>query len=297
MFAIVIADKFAARQEERTRPAVSNERFSLAVLGSNEGLFDWNLATGEVYFSGQFRRLIGGSIESNQRGLKEWLKRVQLSDRKILFAAVKYAILQHQDVVDLEYRIAHANGSRSWIHTKVVGTRDKATGKLARVVGSISDVTQRKMGEVALKASETRFRSITEAHPVPVLIARLEDGQVLYASPGAEALLDFSASLLLAQKLDRLIHPAERQDILGAMMRGEDVNMKEITWPRGTATRWRRLRPRGASIIKRSGHGFGAYDLPERKAAESKIAQQQEALQQSEKWRRWAGFWRAWRMN
>ena len=64
--------------------------------------------------------------------------------------------------------------------------RDPKTQKILRLVGSTSDITARKQSEVALRASEARFRSITEAHPVPVMIVGLRNGAILYASPGAE---------------------------------------------------------------------------------------------------------------
>ena len=60
-----------------------------------------------------------------------------------------------------------------WLHSKAVAVRDPVTKKVTRLVGSTSDITARKQSEVALRASETRFRSITEAHPVPVMIVSL----------------------------------------------------------------------------------------------------------------------------
>ena len=51
MFAIVIASQFAARQEEKEKAlAISNERFSLATRGANEGLFDWNITDRRSFF-------------------------------------------------------------------------------------------------------------------------------------------------------------------------------------------------------------------------------------------------------
>ncbi|MGE0109440.1 MAG: ATP-binding protein [Bdellovibrionales bacterium] len=287
MFSIIIAGQFAARQEEKERELhISNERFSLAVLGSNEGLFDWNLSTGSVYFSGQFRHLMGVAIESNRRGLKEWLKRVQPSDRKILLKAFRKLRDSNQALaLNFEYRIVHGKQERRWIHTKAVGTRDPRSGKLVRIVGSIGDITQRKTGQVALQASEQRFRSITEAHPVPVLIIRLQDELILYASPGAESLLGMPESMLISHNISRFIlHQEECKEILDSMGQGQEINMKEISlahadgheFPAALSARRINYQNEAAMVV-------GIYDLTERKEAETKIAQQQEALQQSEK--------------
>lgn len=287
MFSIIIAGQFATRQEKKEHELqTSNERFSLAVLGSNEGLFDWNLLTNELYFSGQFRHLMGVAIESNRRGLKEWLKCVQPTDRKILIQAFRKLQDSNRPLaLNFEYRILRGKKERRWIHTKAVGTRDRRTGQLARIVGSIGDITQRKIGQVALQASEQRFRSITEAHPVPVLIARLQDEQILYASPGSEALLGMPASTLTAHTIGRFIlHSNERQKIINAMMKGQDVNLQELSLAHGDGHEFpASLSARRINYQDEAAMVIGIYDLSERKEAETKIAEQQEALQQSEK--------------
>lgn len=287
MFAIVIAGQFAARQDEKEHALqISNERFALAARGSNEGLFDWNLETGEVYFSEQFRRLLGAPIESNPRGLKEWLRLVQPADRRILVGAYKkLRDSPTTHAISFEYRILRGSNDRRWIHNKVVATRDANGRHIARLVGSIGDITQRKRSEAELRASEARFRSITEAHPVPVLITKLQDGNILYASPGAEALLGLPHGTLLSHRLDRFLTRAvERKEILTAMTSGQEVNMKEVMLTRGDGESLpAALSARRINYQNEAAMVIGLYDLTERKKAETQIAQQQEALQQSEK--------------
>jgi len=287
MFAIVIAVQFAARQEEKERAlAISNERFALAALGSNEGLFDWNKATGEVFFSGQFRKILDTPIESSVKGLKHWMRMIYPADRRIIFAALRrFRENLSASVITFEYRIKHKNQQWRWLHTKAVAVRDQRTGAIVRYVGSVGDITSRKQGEAALKASEARFRSITEAHPVPVLIVRLDDAQVLYASPGAEALLDLPHGAIVSYRLSRfLIKADERKEILDAMARGREVNLKEVTIARGDGKNIAAaLSARRINYLNQAAMVVGLYDLTEKKMAEAQIAKQQEALQQSEK--------------
>lgn len=287
MFAIVIAGQFAARQEEKEKALqLSNERFSLAARGSNEGLFEWNRVTGEVYFSGQFRRILGVALESNPRGLKEWLRLIQPRDRQHVFATLrKFRNHPSAATVNLEYRIARGAAGSRWIHTKAVATRDAATGEIARFVGSIGDVTEQKRSEAKLRASEARFRSITEAHPVPVLIVGLEKGEIFYASPGAEKLIGLPGGMLIDHKIDRFLpFSGERREIIEALQAGQDVNMKEIVVARGDGENVpAALSARRINYQNEPAMVLGLYDLTEKKLAEKQIAQQQEALQQSEK--------------
>ena len=287
MFAIVTASQFAARQEEKERAlAISNERFTLATRGANEGLFDWNIRTGEVFFSDQFRKIIGFRLENKTQSLKIWLRLMQPDDRRIVREALRrFRQNAATSTVNVEYRVVLAGEKRRWLHTKVVALRDNATKKVTRLVGSTSDVTARKQSEVALRASEMRFRSITEAHPVPVMIVGLRYGTVLYASPSSEELLRLSQSDLLQRTFERFLPDDQaRLEIWEIMGTGHEINLKEVKLMRGNG------RPVDAALSARrisyqneDAMVIGIYDLSERKEAEAQIARQQEALQQSEK--------------
>lgn len=287
MFALVIAGQFASRQEEKEKELeVSNQRFSLAARGSNEGLFDWNKGTNELYVSDQLRRILGLNYDATPKKLRGWLKLVHAADRRGVIKAVhKLVNAKGTSTISFEYRVTKGEKDYRWIHTKMVAVKQHNAGSIDRLVGSLGDITQRKHSEAELRASEVRFRSITEAHPVPVLISTLDDGSVLYASPGAETLLGLPTGTIISHTLDRFISRAlERHEIIEAIQNGEEVNMKEVAITRGdievipTALSARRIKYHNKDAMV-----IGLYDLTERKKAERQIAQQQEALQQSEK--------------
>lgn len=287
MFAIVIAVQFASRQEEKEKALeISNERFALAAKGSNEGLFDWRYKTNELYISDQLRRILNLTIETTPKKFKDWIQLVYPPDRRIILKALhKLNNTTGSSSLSFELRFKTGQQDHYWIHTKMIAVKSHTRGQIERIVGSIGDVTQRKRGEAELRASELRFRSITEAHPVPVLIAKLEDGQILYASPGAEVLLGLPHGLLISHTLNRFVaHTAEREEIIEAIKNNQDVNMREVGITRGdgdivpTALSARHISYRNEDAMV-----IGLYDLTERKKAEHQIAQQQEALQQSEK--------------
>ena len=287
MFAIVIASQFAARQEEKERAlATSNERFVLATRGANEGLFDWNLTSGEVFFSDQFRKILGKRLDNAASGLKQWARIVVDPDRRIVREALRR--FRHNtsvNTINIEYRVTANNGEKRWLHTKVVAVREDVSKKIIRLVGATNDVTIRKQSEIALRASEARFRSITEAHPVPVMIISLRSGGILYASPGAEQLLGLTQEQLLGAPFDSILATdAVRRDLWQAMRDGQEVNLKEVVLECSlerkldAALSARRISYQGEEAMV-----IGLYDLTERKQAEAQISRQQEALQQSEK--------------
>ncbi len=287
MFAIVIASQFASQQEEKEKAlALSNERFAMATRGSNEGLFDWNLLTGEIFFSDQFRKIIGHRLENDPSGLKYWMRHIYSPDRRIMREAMRRFRRSHDvSTINVEYRLGSDAHDRRWLHSKAVAVRDPRTKKVIRLVGSTADITARKQSEVALRASEARFRSITEAHPVPVMIVGLRNGTVLYASPGAERLLEAGQGQLVHEYFDRfLTDPDARNSLWEAMKEGREVNLKEVHLDRGHGRKLdTALSARRISYQDEDSMVIGLYDLTERKQAEAQIAHQQEALQQSEK--------------
>lgn len=287
MFAIVVASQFAARQEEKEKAlAISNERFMLATRGANEGLFDWNLATGEIFFSDQFRKILGIRVANGADGLKKWIRMMLPADRRVVTEAVRrFRRNTKTNTLNVEYRIVHLNGERRWMHSKAVAMRNKSTQKIMRMVGSTSDVTARKQSEVALRESETRFRSITEAHPVPVLIVSLAQGIIFYATPGAERLLGMKQEDMQKEFINRFLPEEEKRAwIWRDIAAGFPVDLVEMEIVRGDGQHIAAaISARRISYQNEEAMVIGLYDLTERKKAEAQIAQQQEALQQSEK--------------
>ncbi len=286
MFSIVVASQFAARQDEKEKALeVSNERFALATRGANEGLFDWNLVTGEIFFSDQFRKIVGYRLVNGAEGLKTWIRMIQAPYRRNLTDTVR-RFRRNASAITLtvEYLIRRPNGDQRWLHSKAVAVRDK-THKIVRMVGSTSDITERKKSEFALLASEARFRSIIEAHPVPVLIVSLQSGDLLYAAPGSEQLLRMKREDIEKTSLDRFMpDPAARGKVMELISSGDPVDSLETQMIRGDGEEIpAALSARHITYQQENAMVMGIYDLTESKKAEAQIAQQQEALQQSEK--------------
>jgi PAS domain S-box-containing protein len=286
VFAVVIAGQFTAQQESSARAlATSNERFSLAAQGANEGLYDWDVRRGIVFFSDRFKRIVGKNLRDDQRGIKEWMRLVYSGDRSRLRKAWREFRRGDDDTVSFEYRLVRPDQKRRWLYSTGVATRDPTTGKILRLVGSLGDITAKKVSEFALRESETRFRSITEAHPVPVLIVRVKDSALLYVSPGAEPMLAASQGAALGRRLDGFFAKPDDVVILLAMLEeNRQLNMQEFAMRRADGEPMQvAISARLIEYESEPAAVIGLYDLTERKRAEIQIAKQQEALQQSEK--------------
>ena len=127
----------------------SEERYALAVQGGNDGLWDWNLETDSVHYSERWARYIGYDPSEIGDSPAEWLERVHEEDLE----RVKEDLATHQKGefprFQSEHRIRHRDGSYKWIVARGIAERDES-GRPFRVVGSITDFTERKTVEAQL---------------------------------------------------------------------------------------------------------------------------------------------------
>jgi diguanylate cyclase (GGDEF)-like protein/PAS domain S-box-containing protein len=137
----------------------SEERYSLAVRGANDGLWDWNLATDEVYYSARWKAMLGYSEAEVGGGPDAWLSRVHPDD----LARVKVDLRAHREDRSLhfqnEHRIQHKDGTYRWVLARGIADRDPQ-GKPYRIAGSLTDITQHKAVEQQL-AREALYDSLT----------------------------------------------------------------------------------------------------------------------------------------
>jgi diguanylate cyclase (GGDEF)-like protein/PAS domain S-box-containing protein len=132
------------RAEEALRE--SEERYALAARGANDGLWDWDLGTGRVYYSPRWADMLGIADSELRRVPEEWLDRVHPEDVDRLRAEIDTHIMGVSENLEHEYRIRHEDGDWRWVLTRGLAVRD-GTGRAMRIAGSQSDITTRKRAE------------------------------------------------------------------------------------------------------------------------------------------------------
>ncbi len=141
-----LIDEVAARNEVEARLRASEERYSLAARGANDGLWDWNLDTGEVYFSPRWLSLLGFIEDELSGDPDEWLDRVHPEDLPELEEQLLQAEA-HARSFQIEHRMRDRDGDFRWFLVRGIAT---VTDGERRLVGSHSDVTARKQAELDL---------------------------------------------------------------------------------------------------------------------------------------------------
>ncbi|NUQ85458.1 MAG: EAL domain-containing protein [Anaerolineales bacterium] len=127
----------------------SEERYALAVRAANDGIWDWNLKTNEIYYSARWKEMLGYRENELDSDPNEWFKLIHLEDRKQLQANLVSHLKGLTPHFECEYRIRHSSGEYLWALSRGLAVRD-ANGIAYRMAGSQSDITARKLAEERL---------------------------------------------------------------------------------------------------------------------------------------------------
>ncbi|MGQ9424489.1 hybrid sensor histidine kinase/response regulator [Gilvimarinus sp. F26214L] len=169
-----------ARKQMELALRESEERLHLALQAARAGAWSVDLLSGRATASAELANLYGyeGNVLPN---VEAWLERVHPGDRERLQETLQQRLASADTEYQQEYRIRHPRRGLRWIlDTGRIERNDD--GQALRLYGVNMDITERKMGEEALRESEHRFRQLAEAVPTLVWASR-EDGYVVYVNP------------------------------------------------------------------------------------------------------------------
>jgi diguanylate cyclase (GGDEF)-like protein/PAS domain S-box-containing protein len=142
-----------ARLSERARfegaLRESEQRYALAAQGANDGLWDWDLKTGRVYYSARWKAMLGCGEGEVGESPEEWMRRVHPDDAAALRAALEAHVEGRSPHFESEHRMLHRDGGYRWMLSRGIVVRDKE-GRASRMAGSQTDITDRKRAEERL---------------------------------------------------------------------------------------------------------------------------------------------------
>jgi PAS domain S-box-containing protein len=184
----------------------ARERFLLAVQGANDGLWDWNIATGEVYYSPRWKEMLGYTDQEISNHADEWIKRIHPDDRKHALATIRRHLKGDSAFYHLEHRVRHKDGTYRWFLARGNCLRD-ANGQPTHLSGRHTDISERKQAEEQLEQLvEQRTKELSLLLQVAHTVASTLERQPLLNAilEQLKVIVDYSEAALLSIQQDRL---------------------------------------------------------------------------------------------
>jgi two-component system, cell cycle sensor histidine kinase and response regulator CckA len=147
----------------------TEERFRLAMLGANDGLWDWNLLTDEVYYSPRWKAMLGYAEDELENHLGTWRALVFPDDLYPTLAQVRDLIEGRTNKYEVEFRMRHKDGHYLDILSRAFLVRN-ARGEALRMVGTHVDISDRKRLERAIIRAKEEWEKTFDASSDPIMI-------------------------------------------------------------------------------------------------------------------------------
>ncbi len=153
-------------EEYRQRAALkeSEARFDLAVRGANDGIWGWDRRSGELYLSPRWKSQLGYEDAELENELATFERLLHDEDRDRARSALRRFFREGGATYEFEFRLIHKDGSVRWILARGAAIRDE-TGRVVRIAGSHTDITERKADHEALVNNKQYIESLLNSIP------------------------------------------------------------------------------------------------------------------------------------
>jgi PAS domain S-box-containing protein len=215
----------------------SDERWQFAIEENGDGLFDWNVETNEVFYSKQWKAMLGFEDDEIENNFEEWEKRIHPDDKAAAYLDIQHHLEGKTEIYNNEHRLLCKNGSYKWIEDRGKIISRTENNKPLRFIGTHRDITEQKKAKEKL----TKLSVAVEQSPSIIAITDLH-GNIEYVNPRFTQLTGFTSEEVIGQKTNILKsgkYPTEYYKELwitisgGFIWKGEFHNKKksgELYW-------------------------------------------------------------------
>ncbi|MGH9258121.1 MAG: PAS domain-containing protein [Vicinamibacterales bacterium] len=224
----VIVRDITERKHAERAVRESEERLALAVAGSQEGVWDWNLETNAVVYSARWKHMLGYAGEEIEPHVSAWERLVHPDDRPRADQAHESVARGERATYEAEFRLRHKDGHYVYVLSRGFPVRREPGGPVVRIVGTHLDLTERKRAETTLRENEERLKLAFAGAQEGVWDWNLDTGAVVYSWRWKE-MLGYADDEIEphVSAWERLLHP---DDLERAYRVNESVKGGSLTY-------------------------------------------------------------------
>jgi PAS domain S-box-containing protein len=271
-----------ARAPVRRRASSAAERYRLVIDAVAEGVYEWSLETNRLAISARLNELLG--FEKGELTSRRWFERVHPEDRDNYRAATVRHFKGAAPHFFCEYRILNKSGAWRWISDRASAVRG-AGGRVLRLVGAITDITEQVEMKRALGEIEERYALAMKAVGEGMYDWNIRENEVYFSPSLRDDLHIDRDALSRPEHWMALLHPEDREryrESLVAHLKGNSERFDCELRYKSRSGEWRWARQHGYALRDANGRAYrmvGATgDITERKTLIEQVERAQHRL-------------------
>jgi PAS domain S-box-containing protein len=205
----------------------SEERWKFALEGAGDGLWDWNIQTGVAFYSRRYKEMYGYADADFGTTSDEWSKRIHPDDAPGVFTALQPYMNGKPGSATVEFRMLCKDGGWKWtLGRGMVVSRD-ADGKPLRMIGTNTDITERKLAEAKQRLEQRRLRAILETAGDPIFV-KDNDHRIVLANQAFYETFAMDESAVIGKTLAEEVPEDQRQHFLAVDRQVLDTGLPDL---------------------------------------------------------------------
>jgi len=273
------------RKQAEQALAKSEERFSLAMKGANDGLWDWDLQTNDVSYSARWKSMLGYAENELKNGFSTWEMLVHPDDIEPAKQVINDYLGGTIPRYELEFRMKHKDGHWVNILSRGFAIHSESSGEAVRFIGTHVDITERKIAEESARLANEELQYTFDISPSLICVANANTGYFTEINSAVTRMLGYSVEEFTSKPFMEFIHPDDRQttnDEVTKQLKGSSTtNFENRYLCKDGSYKWLVWHVTAADMDGMV-HAV-ATDITEIKQAEKEHARLNSELQQSQK--------------
>lgn len=205
-----LQQEIVERQQIEANLRESEERWQLALRGNNDGIWDWNMQTNEIFYSTRCKEILGFLDSEHGKYPQDRINLLHLDDRDKVVQAVQDHLTKKTPFYISEHRIRCKNGDYKWILDRGQALWNDA-GKAIRMSGSHTDITERKQAEAELQELTISLENAVSG------ISKLDkSGRYLSVNRSYANAVGYEPEEMLGMMWQQTIHPDDVDKLIAA---------------------------------------------------------------------------------